>query len=53
MCDMVEDKYKIEKYVCFRKRLEKYKARGFKIHDESELVKSVRYILDVNIDDEL
>lgn len=41
----MEDDNLIDRYVCFRKRLEKYKTRGFKIENEKELINNVRYML--------
>lgn len=49
----MEGEYRIERYICFKKRLEKYKARGFEIHDEYELIKKVRYILNRETDEKL
>jgi len=44
---MEDAKYNLKKYICFRKRLEKYKVLGFAVHDEQDTIRKVKKILNI------
>lgn len=44
----IENDDNVEKYICFKKRVEKYKARGFIFLDEIGVTNKVKNLLEIN-----
>lgn len=44
----IDTKDNIYKYICFRKRVEKYKARGFTFLNEIEVINKVKNLMGIN-----